>query len=92
MENVKDEFQGFGDKFEGFPKRLPDDCVEYSIYIIDKTLKSQKEVLTRLEAVRKESLNLGNELLKEYIWQRDGFKLELESGKGKQFESKSVKS
>jgi hypothetical protein len=82
MESVKDEFGGFGEGFNGFPKRLPDDCVEYTLFIIDSKLKSQKELLAQLEVVRKESLKLTDSLLKEYIWQRDGFKLELESGKG----------
>jgi len=82
MENVKDEFQGFENGFDGFPKRLPDDCVEYTLFIIDSKLKSRKELLARLEAVRKESLKLSSGLLKEYIWQREAFRLELESGEG----------
>jgi hypothetical protein len=32
--------------------------------------------------VRKESLKLIDDLLTEYIWQRESFKLDLESGKG----------
>lgn len=82
MESIKDEFQGFGEGFEGFPKRLPDDCVEYTLFIIDSQLKSQKDLLSRLELVRKEALKLSDSLLKEYIWQRDPFVLELQSGKG----------
>lgn len=77
-----EDFQGFGDGFDGFPKRLPEDCVEYSLFIIDSRLKTQKEVLARLEEVRKESLKISDSFLKEYIWQREAFKLELESGKG----------
>ncbi|CZS95125.1 related to sgt1 protein [Rhynchosporium agropyri] len=75
-------FKGFGEGFEGFPKRLPEDCVEYSLFIIKSKLKSQKEVLGRLEEVRKESLRMTERLLKEYIWQREAFKLEIESDKG----------
>ncbi|KAH8595218.1 SGT1 protein-domain-containing protein [Bisporella sp. PMI_857] len=82
MENIKDEFQGFGKGFVDFPRRLPEDCVEYTLYIINSKLQSQKELLTRLEAVRKEAVKLMNNLLKDYIWQRDSFSLELESGKG----------
>jgi hypothetical protein len=82
MERVKDEFEGFGEGFSGFPKRLPDDCVEYTLFVIDSKLKSQKEILARLEAVRKESVKVTESLLKEYIWQRDTFKLEVESRKG----------
>lgn len=82
MDFSQDDFKGFGEGFEGFPKRLPEDCVEYSLFIIDSRLKSQKELLGKLEEVRKESLKLVESLLKEYIWQRESFKLELESGKG----------
>ncbi|KAL2072263.1 hypothetical protein VTL71DRAFT_11606 [Oculimacula yallundae] len=82
MDESENEFKGFGEGFDGFPKRLPEDCVEYSLFIINSKLKSQKEVLGRLEEVRKESLKLTERLLKDYIWQREAFKLELESGKG----------
>jgi len=82
MEGPTDDFKGFGDEFDGFPKHLPEDCVEYSLFIIDSKLKSQKDLLARLETVRKESLKLAESLLKEYIWQRESFKLELESGTG----------
>lgn len=82
METVKNEFQGFEDGFEGFPKHLPDDCVEYALFIIDSKLKSQKELHARLEAVRRESKKLTDPLLKDYIWQRDGFNLQIENGKG----------
>lgn len=82
MDFPEDDFKGFGEGFEGFPKRLPEDCVEYSLFIIDSRLKSQKELLAQLENVRKESAKLVDSLLKEYIWQRDAFKLEFESGKG----------
>jgi len=82
MEGVKGEFQGFGRAFDGFPKRLPDDCVEYTLFIIDSKLKSQKELLSRLEVVRKEATTFASGLLKEYIWQRDPFVIELQNEKG----------
>ena len=86
METIKDEFKGFEGGFEGFPKHLPDDCVEYSLFIIDSKLKSQKDLLSSLEAVRKESLRLSDSLLEQYIWQRDGFKLEVKNEKGMFFQ------
>jgi hypothetical protein len=79
----KDNFGDFGEGFEGFPRRIPEDCVEYSLFIIETKLKSQKEILTRLETVRKEALKLTENLLKEYIWQRESFHLEIESKRGK---------
>jgi len=82
MDTQEDDFNGLGEGIDGLPKRLPEDCVEYSLFIIDARLKSQKELLSRLETVRKAAVDLADSLLKEYIWQRDGFKLEVESGKG----------
>lgn len=34
-----DGLKWFGEGFDGFPKRLPDDCVEYIIYLVDSTLR-----------------------------------------------------
>ena len=82
MDGINDAFQGFGGEFQGFPRHLPDDCVEYTLLIIDSKIKSQKERLSRLEAVRKESMRLTDTLLKEYIWQRDSFKLEVKNDDG----------
>ncbi|PQE13323.1 regulatory factor sgt1 protein [Rutstroemia sp. NJR-2017a BVV2] len=79
---LENDFEGFGDNFSGFPKRLPEDTVEYSLYIIDRELKSQKDIHSRLEDVRKESLKLTKDLLTDYIWQRDGFRLEMKTEKG----------
>ncbi|KAK2628975.1 hypothetical protein QTJ16_002078 [Diplocarpon rosae] len=81
--NVPDDgFKGFGEGFDAFPRRLPEDCVEYLLFIVDLKIKSQRELLGRLEDVRKETLKITGDLLKDYIWQREAFNLELESGKG----------
>jgi len=77
MDVPKDDLKWFGEGFDGFPKRLPEDCVEYMLLIIDSKL-TQKEILTRLEVVRKEALKFTDELLKGYIWQRESFQLKLE--------------
>ncbi|KAF2814682.1 SGT1-domain-containing protein [Mytilinidion resinicola] len=34
----KDDFKWFGEGFDGFPKHLPEDCVEYMIILIHATL------------------------------------------------------
>ena len=82
MEGPNEDFKGFEDGFTGFPKHLPDDCVEYCLYVISSKLKSPKDILGQLEAVKKEAFKLTDSLLKEYIWQRESFKLDLKSGKG----------
>ena len=82
MKGSQDDFPVLGEGFEGFPSRLSDDCVEYYLFIIDAKLKNNRERLARLEAVRKESVRLTADLLKEYIWQRDSFHLEHKSKNG----------
>lgn len=77
MPAPKDDLKWFGEGFDGFPKRLPEDCVEYMLFIIDDRLKSQKEIFQRLEIVRKVAVELQVQLLKEYIWQRDRFTVEI---------------
>lgn len=81
MDAPEDDLKWFGEGFDGFPKRLPDDCVEYMLFIIDTRL-TQKEVLARLEVVAKEAKKLTGSLLKDYIWQREDFNLKLEQSSG----------
>ncbi|KAI9731473.1 MAG: hypothetical protein M1818_007863 [Claussenomyces sp. TS43310] len=76
MERPEDDLERFGEGFDGFPKRLADDCVEYMLFIPDSRL-TQREALTRLELVRNEALSLTGTLLQDYIWQRDEFRLKL---------------
>ena len=66
---------------ESFPRLLPDNCVEYFIYIIDTTIKDI-EVRQRLRAVQSSATSYAKTLLKGYIWQRDSFQLELAQEKG----------
>ncbi|OAK99780.1 SGT1-domain-containing protein [Phaeosphaeriaceae sp. SRC1lsM3a] len=76
MEFPQDDLKWFGQGFDGFPKKLPDDVVEYIIYIIDTTL-SDIQTRERLQAFQRSLLQLERRFLKEYIWQRDALKLEL---------------
>ena len=66
--------------FHPIPKAaLPDDCIEYSILIISTLLDSNNDSETRLRLrdVQKHAASLQKEWLKDYIWQRQGFALEL---------------
>ena len=84
MDAPDDVFKWFGEGFDGFPKSLPEDCVEYSIYILDSKLTDlrRREQLREVQsAVTKQT----HKLLEEYIWQRDGFKLLLEREDGRSF-------
>ena len=84
MDAPEHGFKWFGEGFDGFPKSLPEDCVEYSIYILDSKLTDlrRREQLREVHsAVTKQT----HKLLEDYIWQRDGFKLLLEREDGRSF-------
>jgi hypothetical protein len=72
----KDDFKWFGEGFDGFPKKLPEDVVEYIVFIIDTRL-SDIQTRERLQAFQRALASLEKKFLKEYIWQRDALKLEL---------------
>ncbi|KAF2501041.1 SGT1-domain-containing protein [Lophium mytilinum] len=72
----KDDFKWFGEGFDGFPKHLPEDCVEYIIFVIDAKL-SDIQKRERLQKIQRVATDLEKKLLKEYIWQRESFKLTL---------------
>ncbi|KAK0714316.1 SGT1 protein-domain-containing protein [Apiosordaria backusii] len=65
--------------FDGFRMRLPEDCVEYMLFIIGE---KSDDGLPSLEAVRKAADKKLMELAKDYIWQREPFKLETKIQKG----------
>ncbi|KAL8700799.1 MAG: hypothetical protein Q9201_005256 [Fulgogasparrea decipioides] len=77
-----DSFKWFGEGFDGFPKILPDDCTQYTLYIIDARL-SDFEVRAQLRKVQAAATTLCKTLLKDFIWQRDGFRLDLFQREGK---------
>lgn len=64
-----------------FALSLPENCVEYMLFVIEADTEPKK-ILSSLEAVRKASVRLCNQLTKDYIWQRDGFNLEIKSEQG----------
>jgi hypothetical protein len=75
-----DGLKWFGEGFDGFPKRLPDDCVEYQIYLVETESKSFSTVQSRFNEILKFVNALKKKYLIDYIWQRDGFNLTLKSG------------
>ena len=72
-----DGLKWFGEGFEGFPKRLPEDCVEYVLYVIDEKLADGAALRSRLNAILKIANNSKKNLLQDYIWQRDDFELKM---------------
>jgi hypothetical protein len=74
------DFGGFGggEGLSDFTKRLPDDCIEYTIFIIDSKLKSDFARREKLKAVQSAAnASLKSPDLKDYIWQREKFRLDL---------------
>lgn len=71
--------------FHPIPKpALPDDCIEYSLYILSSSLDvdNDSELRLRLRDVQKQATILQKRYLKDYIWQRQGFSIELNKADG----------
>jgi hypothetical protein len=80
MPPTEEDLAWFRSTFHPIPKpRLPDDCVEYCLYIFDSSLDpaNESEVRLRLREVQKHASDLQKEWLKDYVWQRQGLGLEL---------------
>ncbi|KAK0937097.1 hypothetical protein LTR29_011306 [Friedmanniomyces endolithicus] len=72
-----DGLKWFGEGFDGFPKRLPDDCVEYVIHVVDANIKGLAAVRARLKDIMRKANELCKNHTKDYIWQRNAFQLKL---------------
>jgi hypothetical protein len=81
MEAPQDIPSNFENGFEPFLKSLPDDTVEYVIYILDSKL-ADAQVRSRLNVILQAANDFTKNLLKDYIWQRDDFKLSLKREDG----------
>ncbi|KAL3482398.1 SGT1 protein-domain-containing protein [Aspergillus californicus] len=81
----KEDIEWFKSTFRPIPKpELPDDCIEYSLHYIPSAsnpapavVDEAAETRIRLMEVQKSAAELTKELLKDYIWQREGFRLEI---------------
>ncbi|KAL4796883.1 SGT1 protein-domain-containing protein [Aspergillus venezuelensis] len=84
----QEDIEWFKSTFRPIPKpELPDDCIEYSIHYIPSSLApavvdEAAETRTKLTEVHKSSAELTKQLLKDYIWQRDPFRLEIAKNDG----------
>ncbi|KAI1385280.1 SGT1-domain-containing protein [Hypoxylon trugodes] len=77
MDPMEDKIEFSQADFDGFPRRLPENCVEYVLFIIDEKLEGRSQFL-ELENIRKTALQLCDNIAGGYIWQRDSFQLRLE--------------
>ncbi|KAI8956558.1 SGT1-domain-containing protein [Daldinia sp. FL1419] len=75
--DCQDNDGSFKEGLNEFPRRLPENCVEYLLFLIDSKLEA-RSLLVELEKIRKAATQLCNSITKEYIWQRDSFQLRVE--------------
>ena len=79
---TEEDIAWFKSTFRPIPKpQLPDDSVEYSVYHLPSpapaVIDEVAETRARLLEVQRTAAELTKDLLKDYIWQREGFKLEI---------------
>lgn len=83
----QEDIDWFKSTFHPIPKpELPDDSVEYSLYYIlsdrPATADEAADTRSRLAEVQRTAAELTKELLKDYVWQREGFRLEISKENG----------
>ena len=85
MARSEEDIAWFKSTFHPIPKAaLPDDCIEYSIYALSSSLDAtnDSESRLRLKEFQKYANQLQKQWLRDYIWQRQGFSLDVEKDDG----------
>jgi hypothetical protein len=85
MPPTDEDIAWFKSTFHPIPKaELPDDCVKYSLHLISAELDAanDSEVRNRLREVQKYASEVQKTWTKDYVWQRQGFGLELSKDNG----------
>ena len=88
---TEEDIAWFKSTFRPIPKpELPDDAVEYSIYHIPSSpapavIDEAAETRARLIEVQRSAADLTKDMLKDYIWQREAFKLEIAKEDGTKY-------
>ncbi|KAM0451488.1 hypothetical protein ACHAPV_010000 [Trichoderma viride] len=62
--------------------QLPENTVEYMLFMIDSQQTEARKTRPRLETIRKSAVELVQSLTKDYIWQREGFEISFKSENG----------
>ena len=84
MDESKEEFIWSGEGKIDVPRVLTEDTVEYSMYIIDATLRDS-DVREKLREIQSAATKLTKHHLSDFIWQRDSFQLKLERENDRSF-------
>ncbi|EXJ60190.1 hypothetical protein A1O7_04342 [Cladophialophora yegresii CBS 114405] len=88
MPPTEEDVAWFRSTFHPIPRpTLPDDCIEYSLYIISPSydVGGDSDLRGRLRDVQKYATELQRQHLRDYIWQRQKFMLELQKEDGLSF-------
>ncbi|KAL2860767.1 putative regulatory factor Sgt1 [Aspergillus lucknowensis] len=84
----QEDIDWFKSTFRPIPKpELPDDCIEYSLHYIPSkpdpaVVDEVADTRAQLIEVQKSAAELTKTLLRGYIWQREGFRLEITKNDG----------
>lgn len=62
--------------------QLPENTVEYMLFVMDSQQTEARKTRPRLENIRKAAVELVQSLTKDYIWQREGFEISFKSESG----------
>ncbi|PYI19733.1 regulatory factor Sgt1 [Aspergillus violaceofuscus CBS 115571] len=84
----EEDLEWFKSTFRPIPKpEIPDDTVDYALYHIPSspapaTVDEVAETRAQMVEVQKTAAELTKDLLKDYIWQRESFRLEITKDNG----------
>ncbi|KAL2752187.1 hypothetical protein ACRALDRAFT_2030408 [Sodiomyces alcalophilus JCM 7366] len=62
---------------QGFERRLPENCVEYFLFLVEEPELDRRRQISKLEELRRSALQFSKGILADYIWQKDEFNLEV---------------
>lgn len=80
MSSREEDLEWLKSTFHPIPKpALPDDCIEYSLYVLDPNLDASNESESKLvlRDVQKYANDLQKQYLKQYLWQRQSFNVDI---------------
>lgn len=64
-------------------RQVPEDCIEYSLYVVDSKLKTRDQVQHLCEVILSKSIEITKKLLEDYIWNRECFNLAIRTEGGR---------
>ena len=82
MARAREEFKWFGEGFDGFPKQLSEDSVEYSVFVLGSPLATTASA-AQLDGIRIAATRLVEKHLRDYVWQREKFDLQIATADGR---------